>query len=217
MVVDRRVAAIVLAAGESRRFGSPKQLAVVDGRSLLEHAVETAAHAGLVPIVAVVPAWLPRPERLDAGWLRWVRNPFPERGMSHSLQLGLDAVPEDAEAVVILLGDQPRVPSETIAAVLAARGELPIVAAEAGGVAAPPVLVERAQFELVRGLTGDRGLRDVLRDQPHLVRAVPVARHATDVDAPADLDLVRDHAQLSDAHPMRATAKQPRESDRDLP
>lgn len=190
MEAGKRVGAVILAAGESRRFGSPKQLAAVDGATLLEHAIATARESGLRPVVAVVPVWLSRPERLDGDWLRWIRNPYPERGMSLSLRLGLGALPDDAEAAVILLGDQPRVATETVVALLAARGDRPLVAAEAGGVLAPPVLIEASHFGVARNLTGDQGLREVLRGSPDLVRAVTIPAHATDVDTPLDLDRV---------------------------
>jgi molybdenum cofactor cytidylyltransferase len=187
MGTDQRVGAVILAAGESRRYGSPKQLAVVDGATLLEHAIATARDSGLVPVVAVVPVWLSRPARLSGDWLRWIRNPYPERGMSLSLRLGLRALAEDADAAVILLGDQPRVPAETIAALIAARGQRPIVAAVAGGLLAPPILIERTHFSLAGDISGDQGLRDVLRAEPTLVHAVSVATHPIDVDTPTDL------------------------------
>jgi CTP:molybdopterin cytidylyltransferase MocA len=186
--VDRPVGAVILAAGTSRRYGRPKQLAVFDGRTLLEHAIEGAAAADLAPVAAVVPVWLSRPARYDQPWLRWIRNPFPERGMGLSLRLGLEALGDDVSAALILLGDQPRMPVETIAAVLGARGDRPIVAASAGGVLAPPVLLERTHFHLADGLTRDVGLREVLRLNPALVTAARVAGHAADIDLPDDLD-----------------------------
>jgi molybdenum cofactor cytidylyltransferase len=188
--VDRPVGAVILAAGASRRYGSPKQLVVVDGRTLLEHAIESAVSADLEPVAAVVPVWLSRPAGLDQAWLRWIRNPFPERGMGLSLRLGLEELGDDVSAAVILLGDQPRVPAATIAAVLHGRGDRPIVAAQAGGVLAPPVLLERSHFHLADGLTRDVGLREVLRSNPDLVATVQVAGHAPDVDLPDDLDRV---------------------------
>jgi molybdenum cofactor cytidylyltransferase len=190
METDRRVAALILAAGESRRFGSPKQLALLEGRTMLEHVLDLARVAELAPIVAIVPVWLTRPRTLADPALRWVRNPYPERGMSYSLRLGLAALPDETTAAVVLLGDQPRVMPESIAALLAARGERPIVVTEAGGVLAPPVLIERSHFELAASLTGDAGLRDVLRQEPDLVRAVAVPAHPTDVDTPRDLNRV---------------------------
>ena len=188
MNLDRPVGAVILAAGGSRRYGSPKQLAVVDGRTLLEHAIESAVAADLAPVAAVVPVWLSRPARLNQAWLRWIRNPFPERGMGLSLRLGLEALGDDVSAALILLGDQPRMPAATIAAVLRARGDRPIVAALADGVMAPPVLLERTHFHLADGLSRDVGLREVLRSNPDLVTAAQVAGQAPDIDAPGDLD-----------------------------
>ena len=187
MSEDRPVAAVILAAGASRRYGSPKQLVVVDGQTLLEHAIDAALTAGLAQVVAVVPVWLSRPARLDAERLRWIRNPFPERGVSLSLRLGIDALDADAEAVLILLGDQPRLPEWSILAILAARGERPVVASVADGILAPPILLERSHFHLVNGLSGDIGLRQVLLADPDLVRAVVVPSHVPDVDTPDDL------------------------------
>ena len=118
---------------------------------------------------------------------RWIRNAFPERGMSLSLRLGLAALGDDVEAAVILLGDQPRVPALSIAALLAARGDRPLLAAEADGLLAPPILLERSHFALAEQLTGDIGLREILRSNPELVRAVPVLGHLPDLDTPDDL------------------------------
>ena len=185
---DRPVGAVILAAGASRRYGSPKQLVVVDGRTLLGHAIDTAEQANLAPVAAVVPVWLSRPARFDQPWLRWIRNPFPERGMGLSLRLGLEALGDEVSAALILLGDQPRVPPATIVAVLAARGDRPIVAAQADGVLAPPVLLERTHLHLADALSRDVGLRDVLRANPELVTAVPVSAHLPDLDLPGDLD-----------------------------
>lgn len=183
----KRVGAVILAAGASRRFGSPKQLAVVDGRTLLEHVIDAAVAANLAPVAVVVPVWLSRPARYDDPRLHWVRNPFPERGASASLRLGLDAIRGEVGAAVILLGDQLLDPS-LLAEIVAARGRKPLVATAAGNVLAPPLLIERTHFVLVEGLSGDIGLREILRDNPVLVHAVNVDAHPSDVDTPSDLE-----------------------------
>jgi molybdenum cofactor cytidylyltransferase len=184
---DRSVAAVVLAAGASRRYGSPKQLVVVDGRTLLEHVIGTATAAGLERVIVVVPVWLSPPPGLDLAHVRWIRNAFPERGVSLSLRLGLAALDSAVSAALILLGDQPGIAPATIGAVLNARGDRPLVAASADGVLAPPVLIERTHFDLVDELTGDVGLRDLMREHQDLVTSVPVDAHAVDLDSPADL------------------------------
>jgi molybdenum cofactor cytidylyltransferase len=176
------VAALILAAGTSSRFGSPKQLARVGERTMLDAVVELASAAGLQPIMAVVPPGIAVPPEAVP-----VLNDRPREGLSRSLRLGIEALPAETTAALILLGDQPTLPLDTIGAVLAARGELPIAAAQADGLLAPPVLVERSHFSVVRDLSGDIGLREVLAEHPDLVRAVEVGEHAIDVDTPDDL------------------------------
>jgi molybdenum cofactor cytidylyltransferase len=185
---ERPVAAVVLAAGESRRFGGPKQLATLGDGTLLEHVLERARRAGLAPIVAVVPVWLTRPASLDDEALRWVRNPHPGRGMSHSLRLGFAALPPETSAALILLGDQPTVELDHLAALVGARGERPIVATRAAGQTGPPILVERSHFRIVDAPQGDVGLRELLRDHPGWVLAIELAEHPADVDTRGDLE-----------------------------
>jgi CTP:molybdopterin cytidylyltransferase MocA len=175
------VAGVILAAGQGRRFGGPKAAAELGGLTLLERVTALATASGLAPVIVVVPPATVAPPGATA-----VFNPYPERGMSASLQLGIVAVPEDHAALVLLV-DQPTLDPATIAAVLTGRGRRPLVTALADGRAAPPVLIEPAAFPLVMTLSGDIGLRDVLATQLELVEAVPVESHPPSVETPADL------------------------------
>jgi molybdenum cofactor cytidylyltransferase len=130
---------------------------------------------------------------MDDDRLRWVRNPYPERGMSHSLRLGFESLGAGTAAAVILLGDQPTVAPSAIAALLAARGAKPIVATMSAGRLAPPVLIERSHFDVVRQPSGDIGLRDVLNDHPEWVAAVAMTEPVADVDTVEDLRALQDH------------------------
>jgi molybdenum cofactor cytidylyltransferase len=179
------VAAVILAAGASTRFGSSKQLARVGERTMLQAVVAIAREAALHPILAVVPSGLDLPPDVVP-----VRNDEPARGMSHSLQLGIGALPPEVTAVVVLLGDQPTMPVASVRAVVAARGTHPIVAASADGLALPPALLERSAFRIVQALTGDIGLREIVRGNPALVQTVSVETIPPDVDAPTDLELL---------------------------
>ncbi|MGZ8563565.1 MAG: DUF5946 family protein [Candidatus Limnocylindria bacterium] len=181
---QQRVAAVVLAAGASSRFGSPKQLAAYAGRTVLDAVVESARRAGLDPVIVVAPTALPLPEGVVP-----VANDDPAAGLSRSLRLGLGAVPADTPAL-ILLGDQPTVTPAHLARLLGARGSTAIVATAAGGVLAPPVLLEPSAFTLAEQVHGDRGLRDVLRSRPEEIATVEVILHAADVDEPVDLEAI---------------------------
>jgi len=175
------VAAVILAAGLGRRFGGPKAGARLHGQTLLAHVVDLARSAGLKRVIAVMPSASDVPVDVVA-----VANAKPERGLSSSLQIGIGAVPPGMAALVLLV-DQPTLAPETIAAVLAARGTRPILAALSGGRLAPPVLLEPDAFPVVATLAGDIGLREVFRRNPDLVHAVSVPAHAPDIDTAADL------------------------------
>jgi molybdenum cofactor cytidylyltransferase len=188
-----RVLAVVLAAGASRRFGSPKLLAPLAGRPVLQHVLDAVAEAGLVDVVVVLGAeaaavrdavaW--RNERIEV-------NPRPVDGLSASLRIGLDAAAEDrtVDAVLVLLGDQPSVRSDVIRAVLAAAetSPQPIIRVRYAGDEAPnPVLIRRAAWALAAGLPGDRGLGPLLVERPDLVAEVAAAGANPDIDTPEDL------------------------------
>lgn len=188
-----RVAAIVLAAGASSRFGSPKLLAALRGRPVLQHTLDAVAAAGLADTVVVLGE---RREAIEAAvtWHgeRRVTNERPQDGLSSSVRVGLDAAAEDpaVDAVLIVLGDQPAIDPGAIRAVLAAsegRDE-PFVRARYAADGAPnPVLVRRAAWAMTAGLSGDRGLGPLLAERPDLVLAVDVPGANPDVDTPADL------------------------------
>lgn len=177
------VAAVILAAGASTRFGSSKQLAPFDGGTMLRAVTATARRAGLDPVIVVAPSDLPLPELV-----RRVTNDDPAAGLSRSLRLGLAAVPPETPAVV-LLADQPTVTAAHLERLVRARGSSKaIIATAAGGLLAPPVLLEPVAFAIADHLSGDRGLRTILRAQGADVATVEVIRHPPDVDEPSDLE-----------------------------
>ena len=180
-----QVAAVILAAGSSSRFaGSRKQDVRIAGRTMLERVAAKARLAELKPILVVAPSDL----QLPPGAQR-VANDDPKRGVSHSVQLGIGAAPTEADAVVVLLADQPTLALSVIDGVLHASPDRPIVACrDQLGIYAPPVLVRRAAFDMVGAVAGDSGLRDVIATHAELVTAADVAAHAPDVDTTADLD-----------------------------
>jgi molybdenum cofactor cytidylyltransferase len=178
-----QTAAVILAAGASTRYGSPKQAARIGERTMLEAVVAVANGAGLHPVIAVVPSGVAVP-----GHVLSAVNDDPGAGMSRSLRLGLAAVPTEADGAVILLGDQPTLDPSVIRRLLANGGGRPVVAAHAEGHIGPPVLIRREAFWLADDATGDDGLRKVLAGHPELVTLIPVTTHALDIDTPADLE-----------------------------
>jgi molybdenum cofactor cytidylyltransferase len=190
-----RVVGLVLAAGAASRFGSDKLATLLGGRPLLNHVLDALRAVPLSEIVVVT-----RRERpiAAADDLRVVVNPAPEDGLSSSLRLGLAAATEapglPAEAVLVALGDQPRIDPDVIRQLIAAArtSARPVVVPAYDRDGSPnPVLLLGAAFALVAEASGDRGLGPVLAAHPELVHAVPVRGANPDVDTQADLARLR--------------------------
>ena len=178
------IAAVILAAGASTRFGAPKVTVRIGSRTMLQVVVDTATAAALSPVIVVAPSSIEVPESAEV-----VRNDAPEFGMSRSLRMGFDAVPPDAEAAIVLLADQPTVGVDHLRSLDEWRGVTPVIATRSDGVLGPPALIEREGFALVDAIVADTGLRDLLRADPSLVTPVDHVA-APDVDTVEDLERI---------------------------
>ena len=189
-----RTVALILAAGAASRFGSPKALALLDGRPLLQHVLDVAAGLGLGRSVLVLGhAADPIARTVDPRGAEVVRNPDPDEGLASSLRVGLAAVADrhpPAEAILVLLGDQPFVRPAVVRCLLDATvppGRSIVVPGYAAGGGPNPALLLRPSWPLAAGLSGDRGMGPVIAAHPALVVTVPVEGDNPDVDVPDDL------------------------------
>jgi molybdenum cofactor cytidylyltransferase len=189
---EPEIGGIVLAAGEGRRFGGVKQVAKLDGRPLLEHAVRAMlAVPAISPVVVVLGAHADEIRaEVDLGGADVVVCEQWADGQSASLQAGVAALGE-VEAAVITLGDQPFISAEVIAGVLGQRGRHLAVRATYDGSPGHPVLLERRLLDHVGELAGDTGARTLL-EGPH-VHTWEVGRlcDPTDIDTPERLQEVQ--------------------------
>jgi molybdenum cofactor cytidylyltransferase len=196
------IAAVVLAAGLSRRMGQAKLLLPVDGRPIVRHAVEGVRAAGLDPVLVVTgPDPAPIEAALAGLGVRIVVNPAPEAGQAGSVRAGVAALPAAADAVLIALGDQPAVAPGIIPALLAAHraGGRPIVAPRYQDGPGNPVLFDRAIFPELLALEGDRGARPVIAREPGRVEWVALdLPMPPDVDTPADYEKIRSALRPAD-------------------
>ncbi len=199
----KRVTAVVLAAGASRRFveagGGLKQLARFKGESLVRRTARAAAASAVTQVVVVVgceaEAVAREVEDLDVEVVvgaRWAE------GQSHSVRSGLARVESDADGAIFLPCDQPFLGAEAIDAILAAyaTSEAGIVVPTFAGSRRAPVLFDRSLFAELDRLRGDSGGRQLF--SAHAERIVEVEleseRPLLDIDDPADLGRLGDMA-----------------------
>ena len=182
---------MVLAAGGSSRFGSPKQLVVFAGETLVARAARSALEAGANPVIVVLGAnaELVRAALDGIEPLTIVVNSEWETGLASSLRAGLaEAKMTDADAVFISLADQPHVDSESFRALIASfNKEHRVVAASYSGTVGVPVIIGREHFDELLQLQGDAGAGQWLRSHRSDVTEVPLVAAAEDLDTPTDV------------------------------
>lgn len=186
----RPTAGVLLAAGESRRLGHPKQLVEWQGQPLVRRAAQAALQAGLDPVVVVTGAFAAEVQvALHDLPVQVVFNPDWAAGQSSSLRTGLEMLPERTQAALFLLSDQPYLTPELIQALTRRHAETQaaIVAPRAGGRRANPVLFDRVAFPELLALQGDAGGRQIINRYPVEYVDWPDERILLDVDTPQDL------------------------------
>ena len=171
--VPARIAAIVLAAGASRRMGRNKMLLPLDGESLVRRAAGRAIGARLSPTIVVL-GHEPEKVRAELTGLscEFDTNPDYTGPTSTSLHRGLGALPADADAAVVILADMVMVTVAMLTAiVMAARANpAPLVVSRYGDVLAPPLLFRRVLFPELLAWRGEGcGKQVVLRHRAEAI------------------------------------------------
>ena len=189
------IAAVVLAAGLSRRMGQAKLLMPVAGRAIVRHAVEGVLAGGVDSVWVVTgPDGGPIEAALAGLDVQIVVNPAPEEGQAGSVRAGIAALPAPVDTALIALGDQPALEPSIIPALLAARrtSTRPIVAPRYRDGQGNPVVFKREIFPELLRLTGDQGARPVIQKEPARVEWVELdLPMPPDVDTPADYEKIR--------------------------
>jgi CTP:molybdopterin cytidylyltransferase MocA len=186
------VPAIILAAGRSARFGSPKALAAAGDTSFVRRivgALREGGAAGAVVVVREDDRALQDEVARDAPFARAVPNPDADRGQLSSLLVGLDAVDRDGvDGVIVTLVDMPLVSSRTVRTLLerSRRSHAPVVRAVHDGRHGHPVVFRREAFAVLRGADPSVGAKAAVRALA--TEDVEVADRGVveDVDTPGD-------------------------------
>jgi molybdenum cofactor cytidylyltransferase len=179
-------------------MGEPKQLLSLRGRPLLETVIAAACDSTLDEVVVVLGAHAEQIRvDVDFGRARIVVNPNHAQGMSTSLRAGVGELGDDIERVAVVLGDQPDISAALLDRLLETQvtSGLPAAALSFDGLLHPPMVLARTLWTALDELTGDVGLRALVRAHPELVAALAAG---TAGDRPIDIDTPEDYQRLSE-------------------
>ena len=190
---DPFVAGLVLAAGGSSRLGRPKQLLPFGPATLLDHTVATARSCGFDQLLVTIGGAADEIRaRVDLSGADVVVNEDYGEGCSSSIAAAMDVLDRRADVLVLLLGDQPGMTCDTVAALLAGRGDAALAVCRYDDGLGHPFCFSRELFGTLRRLRGDKAVWKLVAAggdavaKVHVDGPVPI-----DVDTWADYEAVR--------------------------
>jgi molybdenum cofactor cytidylyltransferase len=189
-----RVAAVVLAAGGSTRFGKPKQLAIFQGEPFVRRIAAAAKGAGCAPIVVVVGADAAQITSVLAGLpVSIAEHPNWSNGLGSSIAVGVKhaaTIAADLDAAILLACDQPLVNAAALRQLIQLHLEKgkPIVASAYAETLGIPALFNRSYFADLLQLKGDSGAKGIILARRHDVASFNFPGAAIDIDTTADYE-----------------------------
>jgi molybdenum cofactor cytidylyltransferase len=188
--------AVILAAGSATRMGlRPKCLLELDGVSLLRRQWLALSGAGVQDVVVVLGHYAQRIRQSAPDMpVQWLLNPDPDAGQESSLRLGLQAMPPEVGAVLVLLADQALIEAQDIADLIAAYHQRPesmqLVRPVVDGLPGNPVIFSRSVAQQILAGPSSMGGRQWQQEHPEQVHRWRSnnSHYRTDVDSPEDLE-----------------------------
>jgi molybdenum cofactor cytidylyltransferase len=183
---------VILAAGQSKRLGRPKQMLEYDGISLIDRVIQTAVKSSCRPIALVLGASAEQIiQNGNTEHVHTVINEQWEEGMASSIRAGLNAllaIDKEMDGVIILVCDQPHLNVEHINGLLnlQATQDLPAAACSYGGILGTPALFHKTLFENLLMLQGDVGAKKIIAGMEHNVAILEFEKGLFDIDTEND-------------------------------
>lgn len=207
MTAMKDVAAILLAAGRSRRMGSFKPLLPFGRSTVIESCVGNLSNGGIKETVVVL-GHRAREVRMQLSnrEVKFAVNPDPDSQMSASIKSGIQSLDQAAAAVVIALADQPAIPAEVIRQMvfLWREANAPIIQPAYKSRRGHPVLIDLLYRHELSNLDSDRGLRGFLEKHENQVRVVAVDSPFVARDMDTWEDYIRLHEEVFGVAPRQA-------------
>ena len=194
------IAVVILAAGNSSRMGSPKQLKVLNGETLLSRMIK-AARASSASTTLVVLGANARliSETVDLSNTVVLQNDFWQKGMGSSIKCAIDALDsQGATAAIFASCDQPFIDATVLNALIEQfRVHNTIVASSYAGVVGIPALFPAKEFQSLKSLAPEEGAKRILRDKSKQIQTIVFEAGKYDIDTEKDWD---EFTRLAEIH-----------------
>ncbi len=198
-------AVVLLAAGKSDRLGTPKQMLVYRGKTLLRRSVEAAMGTGLEPVFVVLGASHSTMEKVleDLKSVRIVNNKGWEEGMASSIRCGVEAamrMEKVPDGLIIMVCDQPHVNTELLQSLVLTQQKtgMPVVASNYRDNPGVPALFHKSFFNRLLLLEGDTGARKLLKEEAEFVSLVDFPLGEADIDTMKDFNELKEKGEKRD-------------------
>ena len=188
---EPRLAVLIMAAGESRRFGSCKLLADIDGKPMLQHSIELAQSTDASLIRIVTGRWHQEIKQAQTSGviddIGLIYNSDWQQGLGGSIATGVSQIASRCDEVLVLLADQVRVSSEDLERLTLRDDRNQIACASYSQTLGPPAIFPAQFFPELEKLSGDKGAKALLAELTAIDCQVDVPNAAFDIDSPSDL------------------------------
>ncbi len=200
-----KIGAVILAAGGSKRFGTPKQLLLINNKRMLQLVLDLVHRIGFSQVVLVLGAYKEEIEdqiQFDQN-LEVVFNPDWEKGQSTSVRKGVEVLEKNCDAIMFFLGDQPFISQRLVRAETSAFGDHSpeILVPVFDGARGNPVIFSKACFAELKNLEGDQGGRAIFNDHKIFELSWAEKEENKDIDTLAEYGAIMSnniaHSQLS--------------------
>jgi molybdenum cofactor cytidylyltransferase len=185
-------AILIIAAGQSKRLGSPKQLLVFEGETLINRQIRIITGAVSMPVYLVLGAHaISIRSQLSNSAVSVVMNENWEEGMASSIRVGIDVIMNknpSIDGVMIVVCDQPFLDASILQSIFSLQKSSlqSIVACSYDGIIGTPVLFHKTMFEKLLALEGDIGARKIINDNPDEVAILSFEKGIVDIDTLED-------------------------------
>ena len=181
-----KTAVLILAAGGATRFGSVKQLALIDGKPMLQHCVDTASHLSPGAVFTVLGSHADE-LRCHISGTEIIYNHQWQQGLGSSIAVGVSYLKDKVDAILVLLADQPRIKVDYLERLVALFEGQHVACSQYSSHLGIPAIFGKSYFNALMNLSGDKGGKALLESIRPAPKSLALGDVAADIDYPEDL------------------------------